>query len=555
MEEKKEFPTSEEVKDGKRKDFKGKRRNFKGKRDFKGKGCNQRPGNDFSFWNEYPELMKIATRFPWMHIQGTYLKGNNVYAQLPNVAVQHYHPIPGVQGNATSPLNLAFRQMYLDMHRKYRGVGTYQASDIAITMLCIESALQKIVEAERVYGILNSYPIKTRIQPDGLLLAMGYTSTFINSVKANMADFRYGINRLISLARRLPLPAGMKFFANHTSLNAFVYKDSQDDRAALLVFVSDSFFEYKTTGQTGCINSAGTAYLQKFNRGSFSSFSGLLADIETTLDVLLYDSDIIKITSDFIACYGDGAMQVLTDLPEDYAINPAYDQAIISKWHNAEAPYYTNGDLGYVAISASTTQLTAATFCFAVYQENDIIYSLPTTVLNTGGTPSWVAFTDASNRSALMMSATPSPSWSIGNTPHVADTWMPEPDEATICEAMLWKINAHTETHSAKSCVLYDSICTELFSKCDVCTVVNASVAYTKSYGTFNYSSSNGLDAGISHFDWHPLILLWSANQISDIKGDVDNVTVVDSATVDKIHDAALLSAFKVQSSGRSTAE
>lgn len=519
----------------------------KGNRGFKGK-----PGNDFSFWNEYPELMSIATRFPWMHIAGTPLEGDGILVNLPNVAIQHFYPIPGYQAGATSPLNLAFRQMYLDMHRRYRGIGTYQASDIAITMLCIESVLQKLVEAERIYGILNTYPIKTRIQPEGLLKAIGYDDSFIANVAAHRADFRYGLNRLIHLASRLPLPNGMSFFVNHVSLNGFVYKDSQDERADLIVFVCDGFFRYATTGDPDCINGAGTAIYTPFERSTFATYEELLQDIENDLNTLLYDSDILRITSDFIACYGENNMQVLSPVPEDYVVLPQYSESILSKWHNSERYVFGTMYLGYELASATTTAITPRANLFAVYQEKDTIYSKPV-LFNGSGVPTWETYEGTIKGLASTVDYT---NVMETATAHVVDTWMENPSEEIICEAMLWKCNTKrwVKSDNTKYALRIIGCATELLGKLELARVTRGTVYNRQQiYATYNNAmaiNAMGQNAVcLSQFDWAPYLLFenTSTHQLADVFGDTDNVSIVSVDTIGKIHDAALLSAFKVK--------
>jgi hypothetical protein len=543
----------------------GHKPNRRGRRNFR-KDAPTRGGNDFAFWNEYPELMNIATRLPWMHIAGTPLEATGVNVNFSNVAVQHYFSIPGTSEFATDPLNLVFRQIYLDMHRKYRGVGTYQACDIGIAMICIESVLQLIIEAERVYGILKGYPIKSRIEPEGLLRAMGYSSTFLTDVKANLANFRYGINRLIELAKRLPLPAGMSFFKNHVALNGFVYKDSEDPRASLLVFVCDNYYHYTTVGDSDCINNAGSAQSVTFSRGTISSYDTFLSLIETELTTLLTDSDILRITSDFISCYGENNMQVLMPLPEDYNVVPEYSKSILHKWHNSER--YNVGPasgnfIGYGAIGA-TTQTQGGEFAVYQYdsggnQMTDIIVSMP--FICGSGASQWAVFNTAGpGRFALgnAVSDLAYKSQECDNRSHILDSWEAEPGEELICESMLWKRSLVYYMHSSGGITYYFNrikmCCTEILCELKVYAISNSTVVNTLDYedSWLFYSSANFSD-GLCNFDWAPLMfdkVSPTDATINQIVGDTDNVTTVEESTIAKVLDAANLSAFKVSISG-----
>jgi hypothetical protein len=554
VEEKKPLVGADDVKE--ERPFKGKGRSFKGKRNFRGargaKGVPTRGGNDFEFWNQYPELMNIATRFPWMHIAGTRLSGQGVSVALPNVAVQHYFSVPSKSGAATDPLNLAFRQIYLDMHRKYRGIGAYQASDIAIAMICIESTLQLLVECERVYGILKGYPIKSRIEPEGLLRAMGYTQAFIDSVKSGMADYRYGINRLITLAKRLPLPSGMNFFRNHVALNAFTYKDSQDERAGILVFVFDNYYRWQTTNDTSCINKASTALSVLFDRTTFTTYSELLSLIETELNRLLTDSDVLRITSDFISCYGENNMQVLMDLPEDYSVVAQYSESILHKWHNSERAGSGQIDgeciISYVAVGSATTKL--ANGDFAVYQRDDVVMSLP--VLASDRQPKWI---DVGNDQYVYATDVDVPLGEADITMgHIADSWEAEPSQEHICEAMLWRVCVYPRRDSSSNIVAdeFQYIGTEILTKLQVYSVVNSTIAAVSNLESTLTSHCTGDVAALSHFDWHPyqFMMNGSPTVIQDIFGDTDNVTVISTDVIAKVVDAAALSAFKINISG-----
>lgn len=512
-------------------------------------------GNDFAFWNKYPELMSIATRFPWMHIAGTPLVGSGVKLDLPNVAVQHYLSVPGVAANATDPLNLAFRKLFLDMHRKYRGIGTYQASDIGIVMLCIESVLQLLVEAERVYGILKGYPLKSRIEPEGLLLAMGYPGTFIWSVKNELADFRYNINRLIDRAKRLPLPSGMNFFKNHVAMNGFVYKDSEDERASLIVFVFDNYYKWQTTGDPGCINSSSTALSVPFDRSTITGPAILFNLIESTMNLLLTDSDVLRITSDFISCYGENNMQVLAPLPEDYKVEATYSESILHKWHNSERYKYdpnSGADVAfsYVAQGSSTTTLPGGQF--AVYQYNDVIQSRPT-FCEQGVGEAWN--TAAGGQMKLYGSSGTVISIEDTMKGYVNDSWKSDPSEDLICESLLWKIDATNVPDSTASfnTLVLRSAGTEILTDLEIVAVSNSAISYSNRYqSSFTRYSTYSISSGLCHFDWAPYIFDTDGNtgEIISIQGDTDNVTVVSREVILKVLDAAMLSAFAVEMSG-----
>lgn len=515
-------------------------------------GYFQKPGNDFDFWNAFPELMNIATKLPWMHIQGTSITGSNIEVEPVNVLVQEYYPVPGVSLTATAPINVMFRDMYLDMHRRYRGIGAYQAADICISVLCIESANQLVVEAERIYGILNSYPVRNRIAPDGLLKALGWNQNFITNVKNNMADYRYKLNRIITKLQRLPLPKGMSFFRNHVSLNAFIYTDSKDYRAAFLAFNPIGYFRYAGKKSEGAINNAGTAVFERLDRSTYSSYSTYLTFVESIIDILLSDDDILKITSDFIACYGLDQMQSLLPLPEDYKVAPMYDEAILSKFHNSERLGSSTARLGYGA-GDNTTKIDLASVSsdfFRVYQENNVVISWPVLLdVGSGAPKKWMAMAANTNFPGSQASI-PGVYYP---TDHIADSWQENPDEATVCEAMLWKPNGIEHKLKIDGFDYYatsiGNVCTELLAGLKTYSVVNGDAALNVAFfSTYSTSSTDYQASGLYHFDWHPLILKYnpSNHTVTSIMGDVDNLTVVSNADISKIVDAASLSAFKV---------
>lgn len=512
---------------------------------------NERGSNDPKWWLNYPELAKSVTNFPFNYIPGTAFPlalngGGDNNALFSNLVLINIVEAIGKSSASTDPINTQIRQLWLDLHRKYRGIGTYEQADLGIAILAIRSCFNVIAKFERIYGVINSYHVGNRSVPYALKEALGIGA----DLEKNLADFRYLINFNIEKLRQLCLPKGLSALEADIIMLSNVFKDSENRRASLFVFDTETFGIYDPTllSTGGCVKyvkysdymSGGT---DSGNRDAFT-----LSDVKNVLDecvnALLTDDDIARICSDLLAAYGPENVMTLSLLDENYKVEPVHDAERLSQMHNLTA-------VGQVAFGIDTGIKTALE-AYAmyndgirniIYQKDNVIHNeLASTVTNIPdgyavegdyAYPSTTSVIDAKQ---------------VRSRDVLFDTWVDSPSEGDVMVGTRLTAIAGSPTHSGSTpkCQILYTWGTVVATRIIV-FAYDASSKYFTDIAIIGYSYATSMQnefARLTQVDWAPMMYVVISGNLS-VFGDVDNFTAISAANLSRVHEVAILSGFK----------
>lgn len=574
----------------------------------KGKGKGKVHYNDFDWWNRYPELMETAVSLPFNYLPGTTLFEKNAgrsnanyapFSRIPGAVTHYYINKYGCDDDATNGCNAAFRQLWLTMHRKYRGIGTYQAADLGIVQIATIEVISLLAEIERIYGVINRYGITNRNLPYTLLEAMGVSKALADDIRLNLADFRYGINEQILKAQSMCVFKDMPIVKDKISLASNIFLDRDSDDAQAVVFaLADIGVLSSTTVPTGF----SVEYVRQGSlHGSWlegiSSYSGIITYLNYRIEAIVSDEDVQRIYSDMLAAFDANDLLFVYTLPEDYKVIPVYTDEIMHKQVNM---YHVSGGydqagsddpeevkpnavrMGSIIrrslYEAKGWDSNANRAEYRITQYNNVINtrcclynSLGTmglTDFDTGPLEGYVCF---SNEDFLLMSHFVT---DYDEGQGLLNTFV-KPTDALTCEGVLWKYattryyneNESTYAYEIRTCgpELFGTL--RYFNKCKVAgedTVVKTSIADHVQFLTVP-STNGGFVPVISSllnphqirswsmFDWQYTIYLTeistpmkdtSAHDVTNI-GEIDNVRIVNGANIRPIHRAAFMSMYK----------
>lgn len=518
---------------------------------------NEKGSNDIAWWNAYPELLKNVANIPFNHVAGEAYRlfdGNaetDVYT--PGLAVVKYLPTIGKSKKSSDAFNAQMRQLWLDMHRKYRGIGSYQASDLGIIMYAVVNVFTVIAKFERIYGVINTYQIANRNVPYTLVNALGISQDMME----NLASFRYGLNLRIAKLQQLCLPKGIQAIDNELILNLFIYKDSDNPRASLFCFDPEYFYNYYATA----MSTGGSLQANKFeDYMNGTTPGGKLAfnvtDVFTVLDLMMdnlfSDDDVAKVCSDLIAAYGPENVMTVGFVPEDLALQPVHDYERSLQFHNLT--FFTEGVKTTFDKSGLTandeTFIKTQSYGICIYQKNDVIYNELTTW--NRGSGNWYSSGNlvmfASNSDHDSADANP-----IANR-CLLDTWVDNPgDVEIVCGTRFTSICSKEKVVSSGGNNYYyydvDTFGLEVVTSIILWKKTGVSCNDTPIVGQVitDNSSMQATDMELHQFDWSP-ILYHRVVGSSDvyILSDIDNATVLTADQLAPIHDVAIYSAFKI---------
>lgn len=515
---------------------------------------NSKGSNDLSWWKNYPELTKDVVNLPFNWIPGTDIELTNLGGTLTTVdfglgAIAGLAPAIGRSIADADAFNTQIRQLWVDMHRKYRGIGTYQKSDLGMAILAIHSLFETIAKFERIYGVINSYKIGNRVVPYGLKELLGIDVT----LEENLADFRYYLNLNIEKCRQLCLPRGLSMLEADLIAQGNLFKDSSNRRAFIFGYDTNQYGVYDGS----LVNTGGTAIGSAVKYVNFTNdMNGVTPDgqsaftlsdifniLTTQIDALLNDDDIQTMCSDLLAAYGPENVMTLQSVPENYKIEPVEDYERSLQFHNLTIC----GSCGSIYEDSVIDNTMANAFMsagtpYVIYQHDNVIkcrigkgvvgYSL------VGGN-NWPKFNTAGTNNSCKMVET------------LFDTWVDSPGETEImCGTRYTSLAGSSaildSTYSRQEIVAFGGKVVE-----DVKVLYHRPSGYQVRYFRGTVVDDAFLSSNIAQFtkitqmDWAPIFFDDDGGDLY-VYGDVDNFTRIDVNNLKRLHEVAILSGYKI---------
>lgn len=197
-------------------------------------------GNDFSWYNTLPELTAAASNIPFSRPLGTEIsyeslvnaptKTSNILeyrggkktlfpqattqvaTSLPGMMFIEWYPTIGASYASNSPINMISREIYSYVRHVNSGSANYDAPDLMMYLIAMDSLYSMYNAAVRVYGLMNLYTSSNRYMPKALIEGLGWD---FNSVLGNMAQFRWAINNVAYKMSSLAVPSFMSYYLRH----------------------------------------------------------------------------------------------------------------------------------------------------------------------------------------------------------------------------------------------------------------------------------------------------------------------------------------------------
>lgn len=511
---------------------------------------NDRGSNDLQWWKNYPELLKDVVNIAFNYIPGTSFpivnsSNGDDSLRLGLLASATLRPAIGRSESDADAFNSQIRQLWLDMHRKYRGIGTYEKSDLGIMILAVNAVFETIAKFERVYGVINTYHVGNRAVPYALKEALHIS----DSLEQDLADFRYQLNLRISKVKQLCLPKGLSVLMSDIVSLSNIFKDSKDRRAFMFLFDTDLFGIFSAAA----ISTGGSVLYNKFSNyesavtpGGHAAFTltNICAILDAQINALLNDDDIARMCSDLIAAYGPENVMQIGYLPDDYKIEPVEDYERLLQFNNLTicGPVATIYESSVIDNTAANNFLTNG-YPVIIYQHDNVIKGKLGVgesgyVSNSGEE---VPTIDHSNRRAK-------------NAEVIFNTWVEQPGETEIMcgtryTTVCGQLTVVDATHWSQRLYAYGT---------KVCTVVEV-FWYNDSTKVYDYFKIDGSLWDVSFFrssilnimrltqmDWHPTLYVEDASNNVELFGDVDNIAKITGDNLARLHEVALLSGYYI---------
>lgn len=145
--------------------------------------------NDISWYAKTPQLLRDAASLSFNNALGAVVQEFNTQYnvsgevnvtlastinRLPGIIRFRYAPVPGVANDYTSPVNLAAQNQYTFIRHANSGAKNYDAPDLMLYFMAINSIYNMINLGKRAYGLAMTYDQRNYYLPKGIVEAAGF---------------------------------------------------------------------------------------------------------------------------------------------------------------------------------------------------------------------------------------------------------------------------------------------------------------------------------------------------------------------------------------------
>lgn len=533
------------------------RKNNNRRNNRRSKGNYDSTDNDASWYMRYPELARDASKMPFTIPLGKYpmitsnapdskVKFKGTTFSVPGVMAIEWFPTIGQSDSNNSPVNLVSREVYSFVRHANSGHSNYDAPDMMMYILAMDSLYSFYSAMTRVYGVMMLYSGMNRYMPKALVESLGFN---FDDISQNMAQFRWLINQVAYKLTALYVPAGMSYFERHIWLNSGVYLDAQSYKAQTYVFKQSAYYTYSASAATGY--AARLIYTEVPSKLTVSKCAEF---VNSLLNPILADEDMNIISGDMLRAFGADNLFTVAPISEDYVVVPTYSPEVLSQIQNLtilgkpDTKTDTNPGKGADIIQRIKTD----TFTPGIYQVLTFIGKYgPKATVNPDEFNGWNCVTW--DKMVTMHSDNPS-----------SEEVMVATRLTNICDTFGVEDYTESGTNYSRSVFGGSQLSTEVVSRVVIYfttdsgelgwlfvnpfVLIGDSVRKTPG----NAFSQMQMISMLSAFDWHPQLYLMHSR---DDKGNIDvdgslietnNFTVIDHNDLIRLHETALISEFYI---------
>lgn len=491
--------------------------------------------NDASWYAANNQLLRDAASFSFNNPLGnrvpTYLDETSPdNYSIPGVCVFYLTPTVGVSNDGSSAVNIAARNIYSYVRHANSGHSNYNSPDLMMYILAMSNIYSGLAFMERIYGVMRTYSQVNRYLPKALLSAM---KVDYDDIQNNLADFRYYINNFVTKVGSMCVPSEMSYIKRHIWMYSHVYRDGEPDKSSMYLYSPQTFYKFSAfTSQKG-----GELVSVPFGNGTgtnnYMTFKDMKNYFNPLLDAVIKDEDMNIMSGDILKAFGENGVVKISTIPEDFSIEPEYDEEVLMQMHN-------------ITIQPITSAPGSSPTFPSITQSDNIILYQPYFRLPVSGqlTPGFRAFVDFKHAG-----------WIDPNMVMVGTRL------TNVVPAMpATSPGVAVSTCGSEMCTNFRLISFSLIngvwqeSVDGVTTYTNMPIALT---GSTPHNTLHEIDR-LTKFDWSPLIWYYTTNGEGAAQtlghrylvGDVSNYTTMGLSDLTKLHDTAILSEFSVPQMG-----
>lgn len=310
--------------------------------------CYKSSSNDWQWYAQNAQLVKDYASYPFGRALGTRLSiadaqsllnasgGVNINNQaMPGLMVYYYQPGVGQPTDANAPINIASRNIYSYVRHANSGHTNYDAPDLMLYMLAMDSVYMYHSFLKRIVGLLYDYSTLNRYYPESLIRAMGVD---FDDISHHITDLRGFVNQYAVKMGSMCVPNSMSYMARHVWMTEGIYTDGTASKSQTYMYVPCSFYQFELDSE-----SKGQLSMSHFSyphlgyitmSQNLKKYADLVQFGNSLLDPILSSEDMAIMSGDILKAFGDSGVVKVSGISEGYMILPTYNQEVLSQMEN-----------------------------------------------------------------------------------------------------------------------------------------------------------------------------------------------------------------------------
>jgi len=289
--------------------------------------------NDWRWYAANPQLLRDTASYPYVYPLGNPIDYGpqgldaNKWA-LPGICTISVAPIIGYSDQVNSPINVASRSLYSALRHKNSGSWNYEAPDLMIMLMAMDSGYYMLEFLKRIYGVAMTASYTNRYYPKAVIESM-YVD--YDDIRRNLADFRAMINTFVVKLSSICVPATLPIMFKHQWLFKGLYLDQPIDKAQTYMFIPSGYYTYQLDD-----DSAGMLKWNRYDVKSKHTMAELEAIMNSIVDPILSGvgtQDFNVISGDILKAF-EGNIVKLDVLTDDYRVFPEYRPEVLDQIQN-----------------------------------------------------------------------------------------------------------------------------------------------------------------------------------------------------------------------------
>lgn len=540
-------------------------------------------------------------RTPRVNAVGTAQSNGMESVLVPGILTVSWIPSVGMATDPTDAVNVAANALYSYVRHANAGHTNYDAPDLMLYILAMDSAYAWYSAMVRAYGIISNYEMMNRYTPQALVQALGFDW---GSLSMDLANFRMVINQYAYKLASLAVPVDIYYITRHIWMNENIYTDANTTKAQYYAYVQEYYYQWSELTTTpedpkfelrmkyrpgSSVNLAGTNNKKKAILANLKQIQDFC---DAILNPIIASEDMNIMSGDILKAFGADNLFKVHGIDETYMVTPVYNQEVLSQIENCFTlpACVSNQRVGGPLLPTNTTAAWCMLQMGTISQANDInqgylvedVRITSSTAVPDGWDPGTAGATNKGSTYVPFLT----PKRQVINFHHES----PTPDEVMVATRMTnFGTAAKTDSIGGNDGVegfapgstgseipLYFNIWVNNVAGNYSDTDIGSPWLQWARFGSVNtyiIDAENHLASGsqsnmemlidlLSKFDWHPQISfagikVTSAQQSSASVSapifDYEIVTQIDADTLNNMHRVALLSLLNCQRLGAFT--